>query len=218
MDPSRPALHVVDLGLQPYASALRIQEDLVQARKMGTGTDTLLLVEHEPVYTLGRNADIAHVLIAPEELARRGIEVVRTGRGGDVTYHGPGQIVGYPILNLGAIGKGVLGYVESLEHVIIRVLAEFGLTGSTDRVNRGVWIGKNKIAAIGVRVSRQITMHGFSLNVHTDLSYYGHIIPCGLRDKGVTSMHLLTAGVSMEAVKSSVVRRFRDVFGYGEEA
>ena len=214
---TRPSLCVIDLGRQAYASALRIQEERAEARKIGTVSDTLLLVEHEPVYTLGRNARESHVLASPAQLAREGIEVVRTGRGGDVTYHGPGQLVGYPIIDLRAMGKGVLWYVGSLEQALIRVLADFGLAGATDPVNRGVWIGRNKIAAIGVRVSRHITQHGFSLNVHTDLTYYRNIVPCGLPDRGVTSLHLLAPSVSFDAVKASVVRHFRQVLGYAED-
>ena len=153
------------------------------------------------------------MLLPREELTRRGIEVVRIGRGGDVTYHGPGQLVGYPIIHLGERGKGVLWYVQALEQILVRVMADFGVQADTDRQNRGVWVGDEKIAAIGVRVTRRITMHGFALNVRTDLANYAGIVPCGITDKGVTSLHLLVPDVSMDAVKDVTVQRFREVFG-----
>ena len=205
---------LLDLGLRAYEPVVAVQEDLVARRKLGTVPDTLILVEHEPVYTLGRGADARHVLASTEELVRRGIQVVQTGRGGDVTYHGPGQLVGYPILDLGERGKGVVWYVEQLEEVLIRALAEFGVTGARDSRNRGVWIGREKIAAIGVRVTRRITMHGFALNVRTDLAAYGGIVPCGLADRGVTSLHNLVPAVTMAEAKQRVLAAFVEVFEF----
>lgn len=207
-------LEILDLGHVAYLDALAIQEARVEKRKTGAVPDALILVEHEPVYTLGRNAKNENVLASPNDLDRAGIHVIHTGRGGDVTYHGPGQLVGYPILDLGARGHGVVQYVTRIEETLIRVLAGYGLTGARDPANRGVWIGNEKIAAIGVRVTRQITMHGFALNVRVNLEHYRGIVPCGLPDKGVTSLDRFAPGVEMPEVKARTVRAFKDVFGY----
>jgi len=179
--------------------------------------DTLILVEHDRVYTLGRNADEGNVVAAPAALKDAGIEIVRTTRGGDVTYHGPGQIVGYPILDLRARGEGAVEYVGCLEEVLIRLLAEYGIEGQRDRANRGVWVGREKVAALGVRVTRGITMHGFALNVTVDLQPFGGIIPCGIRGRGVTSMARLVPGVTVESVKPRLIEQFRIVFRYQGE-
>jgi lipoate-protein ligase B len=213
---ARPPLHVHDLGLRRYGPVLERQEALVAQRRAGAIPDTLLLVEHEPVYTLGRSARAEHILVGEAELARRGIDVVSVGRGGDVTYHGPGQLVGYPILDLGARARGLSWYVTQLEAVLIRTLADFGVTAGRDARNRGVWIGNDKIAAIGVRVARRITLHGFALNVDPDLRYYDAIIPCGVRDAGVTALARCVPGITMDAVKPRLVERFREVFGYAQ--
>ena len=207
-------LDVRDLGRLPYRTALAIQEQLVEERRAARIADTLLLVEHDPVYTLGRNADAANVLAAPAALAAAGVEVVRTSRGGDVTYHGPGQVVGYPILDLRRLGESVVGYVGRIEEVLIRLVAAFGIAAQRDPANRGVWVGQEKIAALGVRVTRGITMHGFALNVTTDLAAYRGIVPCGIRGRGVTSMRRLAPEVTLEAVKPELVRQFRSVMGY----
>jgi len=207
-------LQVVDLGRVPYAECLETQERLVRRRKAGEAPDTLLLVEHDPVYTLGRNADSAHVLATDAQRRARGVDVVETSRGGDVTYHGPGQLVGYPIIDLASRRTGVLWYVESLEDVLLRVLADFGITGCRRSENRGVWVGESKVAAIGVRITRGVTMHGFALNVTTDLSYYDGIVPCGLADRGVQSMQGLNPAVDAAEVRRAVVRRFAEVFAY----
>ena len=208
-------LRVLDLGHRAYGPVLRIQEQMVEERKAGSIPDTLLLVEHDPVYTLGRNARDGNVLASREELRRMGIEVVKIGRGGDVTYHGPGQLVGYPILHLKERGRSIVGYVDGLEQVILKVLKAYGVRGETDPKNRGVWVGNSKVAAIGVRVTRYVTMHGFSINVCPDLAYYRGIVPCGIRDRGVTSLHLLAPGTKMEDVKQKVVKEFVEVFEYG---
>ena len=205
-------LHVTDLGRQPYRAALAVQERLVEERKAGRIPDTLLWVEHEPVYTLGRNASPEHVLYNAAERARQGIGLEQTGRGGDVTYHGPGQLVGYPILALGKEARRVVWYVDRLEEVLIRVLSDYGLTGRRDRANRGVWIGSEKIAALGVRIASGVTMHGFALNVRVNLDHYAGIIPCGIRDKGVTSLHRFVPSVSMDDVKRVCALRFAVVF------
>jgi len=206
-------IDVMDLGRQSYRPVLERQQQMVEQRRAGDIPDTLILVEHDPVYTLGRSADESHVLVPETELEKRGIDLVHIGRGGDVTFHGPGQIVGYPIIDLRSRGKGVLWYVGNLERVIQRVLLDYGIESTTDRRNRGVWVGDEKVAAIGVRIVRQVTMHGFALNVAVDLSYYDAIVPCGIRDKGVTSLDRLAEGVEMEGVKEKVVERFMDVFG-----
>lgn len=208
-------LKVLDLGRMPFEAAFVRQESLADARRRDAVGDTLLLVEHDPVYTLGRNADPANVLFADDALAARGISLVRTTRGGQVTYHGPGQLVGYPILRLSSgKGRGVLWYVSQLETMLIAVLARFGVEGRTDPVNRGVWIGQEKVAALGVRVAGGVTMHGFSLNVNVDLEDYAGIVPCGIPDRGVTSLHLHVPGVTLETVKPVVTDAFKEVFGY----
>ena len=207
-------LHVLNRGRKAYAPTLALQEKLVEQRRVDAIPDTLILVEHDPVYTLGRNAREEHVLLSRREMRRQGIELFRTSRGGDVTYHGPGQIVGYPILDLKRRRMGVVQYVDSLEKVILGVLEEFGIHGSTDRRQRGVWINDNKIAALGVRITRYVTMHGFCLNVRTELGHYRGIIPCGIHDKGVTSLDWLVPSVTMERVQELVIRHFVKVFGY----
>lgn len=211
-DPTR--LDVVDLGRLDYDSALRVQEDFVARRKAGACHDTILLVEHEAVYTLGRNARDSNILLDAAQLQLRDVKVVRTGRGGDVTYHGPGQLVGYPIVSLTARSRGVVWYVGKLEESIIATVGRFGIEATTDPINRGAWVGERKIAAIGVRVTRGITMHGFALNVTTDLANYEGIVPCGIQGRGVTSMHLLAKGVTMDAVKTVLLGEFRKAMGY----
>jgi lipoyl(octanoyl) transferase len=197
-----------------YKEALVIQEETVACRKTDGCDDTLLLVEHDPVFTLGRNATRSNIVATAGELAARGVQVVETGRGGQVTYHGPGQLVGYPILKLDTAARGPVWYVARLEEVLLRTVAAFGLTGGTDPANRGVWIGDEKIAAIGVRITQHVTMHGFSLNVHVQPEDYRGIIPCGIAGKGVTSLHLQGVKADMAGVKQEVTRCFCEVFGY----
>jgi lipoyl(octanoyl) transferase len=216
---------VVDWGVQPYARVCAWQKELAAARKQGTAPDLLLLGEHPPVITLGRNADREHLRLSPEELARRGVELHETNRGGDVTYHGPGQLVGYPILDLAEHRKDVVWYVRSLEEVLIRAAAEFGLKAERKQAPEGkrpfytgVWVGEEKLAAIGVHISRWVTTHGFAFNVTTDLTHFDLIVPCGIRDKGVTSLERLlgqeapTAGL-LPLLKLAVIKHFGDVFG-----
>lgn len=213
-------LEIRDLGRDvPYADAAALQERLHALRRSGGIPDTLLLLEHRPVYTLGRSADPRHVLLSAEALRRAGIDLVETNRGGDVTYHGPGQLVGYPIIHLGEAGMRVVEYVTALEEVLIRVAAAFGIRAGRDARNRGVWAGGRKLAALGIRVSRQVAMHGFALNVSTRLSDFRGIVPCGLADAGVTSMEeLLGAAPGMDEVKRRTVRAFREVMGSGPRA
>lgn len=209
-------LIVNDLGRNAdYREIAARQEALHADRVAGRIPDTLLLLEHRPVYTLGRSADTRHILRPAAELARDGIEVHRTTRGGDVTYHGPGQLVGYPIVHLGERNLRVIAYVTALEEVLIRALASFGLKAIRDSRNRGVWIGNDKIAAVGIRVSRQVAMHGFALNVNTRLGDYDHLVPCGIRNAGVTSMQrALGRKIDMRTVKARIAAEFRTVLGY----
>ena len=209
-------LSVKDLGAdQEYGEVLVLQERLHARRISGEITDTLLLLEHSPVYTLGRSAETANLLMSDEALRSAGIAKFETRRGGDVTYHGPGQLVGYPIIHLAEKGLKVLEFVEGIEEALMRAASGFGVAAGRDRRNRGVWIGDDKLAALGIMVSRQVTMHGFALNVNTDLNLYRGIVPCGLRGAGVTSLALaLGREVEMLAVKKSVAEAFRDVFGY----
>jgi lipoyl(octanoyl) transferase len=182
------------LGRLPYREAVERQHAVREALKKSQAPDHLLLLEHPHVYTLGRNAGAADILASPEQLAARGIEVAECDRGGQVTYHGPGQLVGYPIVNLSPDRRDVRRYVRDLQEVLIRTLADYGVTAEVREGQAfvGVWAGEDKIASIGVHLSRWITTHGFALNVSTDLSYFAGIIPCGLRGIGMTSIERLT--------------------------
>ncbi len=206
------ALDVVDWGCTAYADAWRQQEELVAARNDGRAADTLVFTEHDPVFTMGvRRGAEQNLLWNPAELARRGIEVVTTNRGGDITYHGPGQIVGYPIVNLSP-RKDLHAYLRFLEDVMIATVARYGLTAGRNPGKTGIWIEKRKIAAIGVAVKKWTTFHGFALNVNTDLAPFTGIIPCGITaaDGTVTSMHLeLHRPVDFAAVKQTLAAEFR---------
>ena len=207
-------IEVVDLGLTRYRSAWDLQRRIFDLRLRKNIPDVLLLNEHEHVYTLGRNADPNHLLANDEELMKNGIEVCRIDRGGDVTYHGPGQIVGYPIIDLSGYYRDVHRYLRDLEEVLIRTLAGYGIIARRDGEFTGVWVGGEKIAAIGVRISRWVTMHGFALNVNTDLSYFERIIPCGIFHRGVTSMQrLMGREVPISGVSRHIVEHFERVFG-----
>lgn len=210
------SLAVTDLGgNQDYGETLSLQERLHARRKSGAIPDTLLLLEHSPVYTLGRSAEASNMLMTDEELRAAGIAKFETRRGGDVTYHGPGQLVGYPIVHLAEKGLKVLEFVEGIEATLLRAAAAFGVAAARDPRNRGIWIGDDKLAALGIMVSRQVTMHGFALNVNTDLGQYRGIVPCGLQGAGVTSLaRALGREVDMPSVKKYVAQAFRDVFGY----
>ena len=210
-------LSVSDLGRDAGYADVYVQQERLHARRLaGEIPDTLLLLEHRPVYTLGRSAEEGHVLYSEEALRLAGIERVVTSRGGDVTYHGPGQLVGYPIIHLAEAGLRVLEFVSGLEDVLIRAVGSFGILAGRDARNRGVWVGNDKLAALGIRVAHQVTMHGFALNVNTRLEDYRGIVACGLRDAGVTSLsRLLGYPVGMDEVKARVEHAFREVFGYG---
>ncbi|MBX3280374.1 MAG: lipoyl(octanoyl) transferase LipB [Acidobacteria bacterium] len=201
------------LNRMEYAEAHARQEAIAAARKAGECEDALLLLEHPHVITLGRAANRDNVLA--DENARRalGVELHETGRGGDVTYHGPGQLVGYPIINLAPDRCDVRRYVQDLEEVLIRTAGDYGIEAERIAGLTGVWVGGEKLAAIGVRISRWVTMHGFALNVSTDLSRFNLIIPCGISDHGVTSIEkLLGRKVSVADAAAKVVRHFGEIF------
>ena len=200
---------IQDLGFKKYKSALSLQKKLQKQRIAGNTQDTLILVEHEPVYTLGKNANQHHLLQSRD----KSVEVHRIERGGDVTFHGPGQLVGYPILDLRNYKKSVSWYMRTLEELTIRVLKEFDIKGSRIKGLTGVWVGNKKIAAQGVRISRWVTMHGFSINVCPQLSYYDGIIPCGIFAYDVTSMEeCLNKKLSVKKIKNSVSEIFLELF------
>ena len=205
--------HVEQLGLVDYAAALVLQRERVAQRKAGSIPDTLLLLEHPHVYTLGRNARPENLLVSAEWLAARGAQVFHTDRGGDVTYHGPGQLVGYPILDLTRHRRDVSWYMRSLEDVFIRTARDYGIEAGRSEGAAGVWVGNNKLTAMGVHLSRWVTSHGFALNVNTDMRYFEWIVPCGLHGKGVTSLaKLLGHAVEMGEVTARVVEHFGAVF------
>lgn len=208
------SLEVIRLGRIRYGDAMALMEARVADRTAGRCGDTLFLLEHEPVLTLGRRADQNNIVVPRELLAAQGVEVHETGRGGDVTYHGPGQIVGYPVLDLSPDRCDVRRYVADLEEVMIRVSARHGVIGGRLDGNIGAWIdGKRKIGAVGVRISRWITSHGFALNVTTNLDAFSLIIPCGIRDKGVTSLARESGeALDVDTVMDEVEATFRDVF------
>jgi lipoyl(octanoyl) transferase len=209
----RPPLLVRTLGRIPYGDALRLQEALVAERQAQRTVDVLLLLEHEPVFTTGRNANDANLTTPPDALRAKGFEVFETGRGGDVTYHGPGQVVGYPILELPETRRDVHRYVRDLEDVMIRACADFGVTAGRVAGMTGVWVGEEKIGAIGVRIARWVTSHGFALNVANDLAPFGLVVPCGIRDRGVTSLSkVLGHPVNVDAVKRRLALHVAEVF------
>jgi lipoyl(octanoyl) transferase len=232
-----PILQVLDLGTVDYGTALKLQETLVELRKRGRIADTLLLLEHPPVITLGRNAKSANIVASPEFLAERGVEVFEINRGGDVTFHGPGQLVGYPIVDLREHTPklGAVEFVRRMEETLIRACADWDIGAERVEGLTGVWTPENrgasaqasperagkKIAAIGVHISRGVTSHGFALNVTTNLEQFKLIVPCGIADKPVTSMEqelggLVTPGgkkLEMEAVQQSITRQWGYVFG-----
>ncbi len=207
---------ITDLGRTGYAEALSIQRGLADRRKRGEIPDQLLFVEHPHVITMGRNGHFENMLAPGELLARAGIEFHQTDRGGDVTYHGPGQIVGYPILDLREWKRDVVAYVRAIEQAIIDALGEFGIAAERLAGATGVWVEGAKVAAIGVHISRWVTSHGFALNVDTDLSYFQYIVPCGLT-KPVTSLRKLGCAATRGQVIESLTGAFARNFGYATE-
>ena len=207
-------LAISRLGVVSYADALALQENLVAERKAGRVPDTLLLLQHPPVITIGvRKGAASHILASPDQLTARGVDVVATGRGGDVTYHGPGQIVAYPILDLRPDRQDVHRYVRDLEDVMIRTCGDFGVDAGRIPGLTGAWAGGHKIGAIGVRISRWITSHGFAFNVNTDLECFQLIVPCGIANRGVTSLQSrLGRPVTLPDVADRLVGHFTEVF------
>jgi lipoyl(octanoyl) transferase len=230
------ACSIVDLGLIAYAEAWELQERVVAARKAGAIEDVLLLCEHPHVITLGRSGNRANLLASESVLRQKGVEFFETSRGGDITYHGPGQIVGYPILNLGAIRRDVVWYVRTLEEAMIRATADLGIAARREPGKTGLWVDAGgvaeeskrdssralgmtdqqaeKLAAIGVHISRWVTSHGFAYNVATDLRYFELIVPCGIADRKATSLEkLLGRRVSLEEIRPLLVKQVCEVFG-----
>jgi len=205
----------------PYAEALALQRSLVEERRFGRIGDMLLLLEHPHVITLGvrRDGGRSHILATDEALAARGIEVFEAGRGGDVTYHGPGQLVGYPIVDLNPDRRDVHRYVRDLEEVLIRTARDYGIAAERVEGLTGVWVGREKLAAIGVRIARWVTSHGFALNVNANLDYFSLIVPCGIADRGITSLsRLLGRPVELDETAERVARHFANVFDFSSLA
>ncbi len=210
--------HMIDLGLIGYAEAWALQKRIVAARKASAIEDVLLVCEHPHVITQGRNGKREHLLASEHVLRQKGVEYYETSRGGDITYHGPGQIVGYPILNLGAIRRDVVWYVRMLEEAMIRATSEFGITAERVAGKTGIWVKsgdtEEKLAAIGVHISRWVTSHGFAYNVSTDLRYFDLIVPCGIADRKATSLEkLLARSVEQEEVAPRIARHLGELFG-----
>lgn len=209
-------LEVRRLGIVPYADALALQRALVEERRANRVPDLLILLQHPPVITVGVRGDggRSHIIADTDRLAALGVAVSETGRGGDVTYHGPGQIVGYPILDLRPDRCDVHRYVRDVEEVMIRTCVDYGVPAGRITGLTGAWVGPEKIGAIGVRISRWITSHGFAFNVSTDLAYFDLIVPCGIADRGITSLQrVLGRSVNIADVEESLVCHFAAVFG-----
>lgn len=205
---------VRDLGVLPYGEALTLQRDTRSARIRGEAPDTLLLVEHPPVITLGRNHPDPDLAVPAALVAAAGIQIVQVERGGDITYHGPGQLVAYGIIDLRAWGLGVTDYVTGLESCAIAVAAEFGIDAARRQEARGAWVDARKLASVGVHVTRGVTLHGIALNIDMDLSHFELINPCGMPGTRMTTLAAESpAPMSMDVVKSAFVRQFSDIFG-----
>ena len=205
--------HVIDIDLIDYRRAWDFQREVVTAKVKTDLPDILILLEHNPVITLGRRGNRQHILASPEVLTAEGIQVYHVERGGEVTYHGPGQIVGYPILNLRNWHRDISWYISSLEEVLIRTLGDFGIEGTRNRLNRGVWVGDSKIGSIGVAITRWVTYHGFSFNVSPNMTHYHLITPCGLEGIEITSLRkLLGKEADHPRVRDVILRHFQGVF------
>lgn len=200
-------------GQISYQAAYRLQRQLLEERLDGRIPDTLLLLEHPPTITVGKSGKLENILASPEELAQKGVSLVFIDRGGDVTYHGPGQLVGYPIFDLRGWGKDIHRYIHNLEEVIIRTLKDFAIESGRDKNHPGVWVGNQEIAAIGLRLKKWVTMHGFALNVNTDLEYFSLIYPCGFADRTATSIsRRLGREVALETVTERLLAYFAEIF------
>jgi len=205
---------ILNLDTVPYEEAFDLQKRLVEMRSQDAINDTLILLEHPPVFTVTRKATLNNVLASPDELKEKGISLCKTNRGGDITYHGPGQLVGYPIMDLKDYGKDLHKYIRTIEEMIIRVLIDYGVSAHRDKVHPGVWVENEKIAAIGIAVkSSWTTMHGFAFNINPDLNHYSLIVPCGITDKGVTSLSkLLGKPISRQGVSDRLVHHYQELF------
>jgi lipoate-protein ligase B len=205
---------VCQLGLIEYSAAYHLQKRLALQRREGQISDMLLLLEHPPTITVGKSGKLDNLLVSREQLVEKGISLFFADRGGDVTYHGPGQLIAYPIIDLKRRGEDIRRYVHDLEEVIVRTLDDFCIKAHRDDTYIGVWVGERKIAAIGISVKRWVAIHGFALNVRPNCEYFSLIKPCGIPDKGVTSIsEVLSQDVPMEAVTERVVAYFSEVFG-----
>jgi lipoyl(octanoyl) transferase len=204
-----------NLGIIDYQKAWDLQRNLFEKRLSKEIEDTLLLLEHPHTYTFGRSADKSNLLFSNAELEKKNIALYDIDRGGDITYHGPGQIVGYAILDLAKWEKDTHKYLRSLEEVIIQTLDEFNIKAERDNEHTGVWVNDKKICAIGIKVSRWITMHGFAFNINTDMDFFNGIIPCGIKEKGVTSLSKIKREeIYINDVKEIIVQKFRTIFNY----
>jgi lipoate-protein ligase B len=205
--------YILDLGLMDYGKAWDLQHDLWSRRVEGELPDLLLLLEHPHVITLGRRGNRSHLIVSPEVLEAMKIPIFHVERGGDITYHGPGQMMVYPILDLKDYGYRLIRYIDQLEEVILHVLKDFGIEGRRDPSNRGVWVNSDKIASIGVAIKRWVSFHGFSLNYETDLKYFDLINPCGLVGKKMTTMaKILGTRISRESLSERIIFHFKEVF------
>jgi lipoate-protein ligase B len=205
---------ILNLDTVPYEKAFELQKRLVKMRSQEVINDILILLEHPPVFTVTRKATLDNILASPDELKGKGISVCKTNRGGDITYHGPGQLVGYPIMDLKDYGKDLHKYIRTIEEMIISLLMDYSISAHRDKIHPGVWVGNEKIAAIGIAVkSSWITMHGFALNINPDLNHYALIVPCGISDRGVTSLSkLLGKPISQKEVRQKLIQHYQDVF------
>jgi len=212
----RPRLRVMYLGNQEFKETYQLQMSLVKKRAVNESMDTLLLVEHLPVITVGRDGSLNNLLLNEEELKEKGIDIYETNRGGDITYHGPGQLVGYPILNLKNYKKDLHWLLRAYEQVFIELLKKFNIKGTRIPGLTGVWVGDKKITSIGIGVKRWVSYHGFAFNINPDLSNFNYIIPCGIEDKGVTSLQEhFSAKLDKKEIINSVIKYFKLVFNPG---
>ncbi len=209
-------LQVLALGYCDYEKALAVQLECLSKRQRGEIDDTLILVEHPPVITLGNRATLSNIIVSEDLLREQGIQLYQTNRGGDVTYHGRGQIVGYPIVDLKASQIGIRNFVKGLEEIFVDLLRDqYKIAAETHCEHRGVWVGTNKIAALGLAVKRGVTMHGFAFNVNTNLAHFNYIIPCGIADRGVTSIEALTGKTAdLQEINKMIVDYFVSIFHY----
>ena len=210
---------VLELGLMEYQEAYELQKTLHRQRVEGKISDVLLLLEHPPTITVGKSGTLGNVLISQEQLTRQGISLFFIDRGGDVTYHGPGQLVGYPIIDLKQRAEDLHRYISDIEEVILRTLKDFSINGNRDESHPGVWVKKEELAAIGLSVRRWVSMHGFALNINTDLEQFSFINPCGFSDRKATSMSkILNSEVPMKEVTNSLISHFCEIFDFSKKS